>query len=34
MATADSDDPVIARVDAGDVLATLLQGLRPHAGTL
>ncbi len=29
MAIADSDDPTKARVDAGDVLTTLLQGLRP-----
>jgi hypothetical protein len=29
MAIADSDDPTQARADAGDVLTTLLQGLRP-----
>ncbi len=29
MAIADSDDPIQARADAGDVLTTLLQGLRP-----
>lgn len=30
MAIADSEDPIRARADAGDVLATLLQGLRSH----
>jgi AcrR family transcriptional regulator len=29
MAIADSDEPTRARADAGDVLSTLLQGLRP-----
>jgi AcrR family transcriptional regulator len=29
MAIADRDDPTQARADAGDVLTTLLQGLRP-----
>jgi AcrR family transcriptional regulator len=29
MAIADSDDPTQARADAGDVLTTILQGLRP-----
>jgi AcrR family transcriptional regulator len=29
MAIADSDDPTNARADTGDVLTTLLQGLRP-----
>jgi AcrR family transcriptional regulator len=31
MAIADSDDPIQARADAGDVLTTLLQGLKPPA---
>jgi AcrR family transcriptional regulator len=30
MAIADSDDPTQAREDAGNVLTSLLQGLRPH----
>jgi hypothetical protein len=30
MAIADSDDPTRAREDAGNVLTTLLEGLRPH----
>ena len=30
MAIADSEDPTRAREDAGNVLTTLLEGLRPH----
>jgi hypothetical protein len=30
MAIADSDDQTRAREDAGDILAALLEGLRPH----
>jgi AcrR family transcriptional regulator len=30
MAIADSDDPTRAREDAGNVLTSLLEGLRPH----
>jgi AcrR family transcriptional regulator len=30
MAIADSEDPVQARADTGDVLIALLEGLRPH----
>jgi AcrR family transcriptional regulator len=33
MAIADSDDPVRARADAGNVLTSLLEGLRPHLPT-
>jgi hypothetical protein len=30
MAIADADDPAQARDDVGNVLTSLLEGLRPH----